>query len=671
MDQATVNLEEQFPITFPDEEARYVTDAIRSARCILEYGSGGSTRFAAGLEGKRIVSIESDLAWAKELAERIAQAGLPSQPEIIHADIGPTRKWGRPTNYSEWHKFVDYACLPWRQYADLDPDLILIDGRFRPACFVASLVSIKRSTLVIIDDYAGRPEYHEIEEITLPIERVGRMAVFQLEPREIANADFLRLVRYFFDSTESSKTKMPIGAMEAELSRLRNETGLLRDEVGKLRVVAREKALLENRVSRLKRMQRLILALASPVLVLLSPILLSLLVVYRYRKKIRSLTSSFKTKSKSVAVDAHEAFQAGGLDAALATIPSNVSGLPPALPEVFKAMAATTDEEWLAATNAWAAPRGAPKITLDSGNQPRFKRIRFAPALPVTDGDLVTVIMPCYNSQDTVERAVRSILDQSWRNVEVIAVNDASTDKTGEVLDTLAQEDDRLTVLHNSVNVGPYVSKNRALRIARGRYVTGHDADDLAFPDRIATQMAPILDNPKCLATIGHMVRLDVDGRVSRIGKVTSKTYDGICWIAFISLLIDRSVLMNEVGYWDSVRFGADSEILGRLTAVTGQKPARVDRLLMMCLWSSNSLTGDAVTGFAPDGRLSPVRRAYGDAWAAWHKSAQPSELRLDFPETERKFPAPPEMVVDSATIERLLAGDSVQAKPTMQASDA
>lgn len=69
---------------------------------------------------------------------------------------------------------------------------------------------------------------------------------------------------------------------------------------------------------------------------------------------------------------------------------------------------------------------------------------------------LVTVIVPVYNVQNYIVRSIKSILTQSYSNLEIILVDDGSTDKSGEICDTFAQKDERITVLHKKMEVrGP------------------------------------------------------------------------------------------------------------------------------------------------------------------------------------------------------------------------
>lgn len=91
---------------------------------------------------------------------------------------------------------------------------------------------------------------------------------------------------------------------------------------------------------------------------------------------------------------------------------------------------------------------------------------------------MVTVIMPVYNTQDYLEESVRSVLDQDFANLELICIDDGSTDSCPEILERISGEDRRVRVLRQE-NAGQGTARNRALGVARGTYVYCLDSDDL------------------------------------------------------------------------------------------------------------------------------------------------------------------------------------------------
>lgn len=189
-------------LTFPKSVADFVTDAYRKAGCILEYGSGGSTVMASEMRGKEVYSVESDRTWAENLRKYLSQSpNTLSKVEILHADIGPTGAWGHPTNSDQWPKFVNYPLRPWVAYANIRPDVVLIDGRFRAACFLVSLLMTEKDALFIFDDYKGRESYRVVEEFVEPDFFVGRMAAFRVAPTSLNRSKLAVFVASFFSKS--------------------------------------------------------------------------------------------------------------------------------------------------------------------------------------------------------------------------------------------------------------------------------------------------------------------------------------------------------------------------------------------------------------------------------------------------------------------------------------
>ena len=96
---------------------------------------------------------------------------------------------------------------------------------------------------------------------------------------------------------------------------------------------------------------------------------------------------------------------------------------------------------------------------------------------------ILSVVIPAYNAEDTIERAIRSALNQGVDNIEVIVVDDESTDDTRLVVSSLAQRDRRVKLLATGTNSGPGRARNQGVAAAKGRFVTFIDADDRALPN--------------------------------------------------------------------------------------------------------------------------------------------------------------------------------------------
>lgn len=152
---------------------------ISSAESYLEYGAGGSTVYAAARMAGHIVSVDSSLDWANAVRARVGQTG---RVEVLYCDIGAVGAWGRPLDQQGLYSYHRYMSKPWEVARDLGmkPAVVLIDGRFRVACFLYSLVCAQAGTIILFDDYVSREQYHVVEEFISPIRRHGRMAVFEV-----------------------------------------------------------------------------------------------------------------------------------------------------------------------------------------------------------------------------------------------------------------------------------------------------------------------------------------------------------------------------------------------------------------------------------------------------------------------------------------------------------
>lgn len=169
-------------LTMPEAEAASLRAAYAQAQVILEYGTGGSTLVAAEMPGKTVFGVDSDRRWLAMMRDWIA-AHPPASPVHLHlADVGATRRWGHPRNEIRWRQFADYPLGVWDRPDFLHPDVVLIDGRFRVGCFLATILRITRPVTVLFDDYLPRLGYRACEDWFIPAALAGRMAVFHVTP---------------------------------------------------------------------------------------------------------------------------------------------------------------------------------------------------------------------------------------------------------------------------------------------------------------------------------------------------------------------------------------------------------------------------------------------------------------------------------------------------------
>lgn len=115
----------------------------------------------------------------------------------------------------------------------------------------------------------------------------------------------------------------------------------------------------------------------------------------------------------------------------------------------------------------------------------------------------VSVIMATYNRADLLSRAIKSILNQTYKDFEFIIVDDGSTDHTEKILTGYAKQDSRIKIIKNEKNEGLVASRNKSLELARGKYIAIMDSDDQAFPNRLEKSLKVLKENPDVQAVSG------------------------------------------------------------------------------------------------------------------------------------------------------------------------
>ncbi|SHL73014.1 Glycosyl transferase family 2 [Paracoccus solventivorans] len=191
--------ETSFKLTLPEDAAAALRAACAGARVVLEYGSGGSTFLALEAGVGFVASVESDAQWAADIGAALSARFADERFLVHHADIGPTKAWGQPADRSGFRRYPLYATEIWDHPRFRHPDVVLIDGRFRVACFLTTMIRCTRPVTVLFDDYIDRESYHWIEELVPVDSMAGRMARFTVTPRALPPAYLTRFAAAFTD----------------------------------------------------------------------------------------------------------------------------------------------------------------------------------------------------------------------------------------------------------------------------------------------------------------------------------------------------------------------------------------------------------------------------------------------------------------------------------------
>ncbi|MDT9281939.1 MAG: hypothetical protein P5698_16465 [Limnospira sp. PMC 1295.21] len=185
-------------LTLTKNAAVFLEATYQNATTILEYGSGGSTVVAAQLPGKTIYAVENDPVWLCKLNLFISLLAPASKTICYYVNTGETKEWGIPVDDSCWKNYPNYALSIWLEDFFTQPDVVLIDGRFRVGCFLTCLAMTQSDITILFDDYADRQQYWVVEQFTKPVEIIDRLAVFNVRPNMINSRDLMELFKFIY-----------------------------------------------------------------------------------------------------------------------------------------------------------------------------------------------------------------------------------------------------------------------------------------------------------------------------------------------------------------------------------------------------------------------------------------------------------------------------------------
>src|SRR5699024_8508842 len=239
--------------------------------------------------------------------------------------------------------------------------------------------------------------------------------------------------------------------------------------------------------------------------------------------------------------------------------------------------------------------------------------------------------------ESVIETALESLVKQSWTNLEIIVVDDCSTDNTVQTVEKYMKNHDSIRLLQTSENSGPYIARNIALERATGEFVTVNDADDWSHPDKIHQQATHLINHEDVVANTTEQVRMTEDLFFFRRGQAGKYIFPNMS-----SLMFRRKPVLKKLGYWDAVRFSADSELIRRMKKVFG-KESIVDLHsgpYSFTRQSSDSLTGKKAFGY--HGFFIGARKEYAQSHQFYHEKEE--TLYYPHPMKERPFPVPEPM---------------------------
>ena len=195
--------------------------------------------------------------------------------------------------------------------------------------------------------------------------------------------------------------------------------------------------------------------------------------------------------------------------------------------------------------------------------------------MEIKKSGLVSIIMPSYNTASFIAESIQSVLAQSYKDWELIIVDDCSSDNTDEVVKPYLS-DQRIRYLKNENNSGAAVSRNRALREAKGKWIAFLDSDDLWMPEKLEKQIRFMEKNGYCFSYTNYA---EIDTEDHRNGitvtgpkKVTKTGFFNYCWPGCLTVMYDAEAIgliqiadikkNNDYAMWLKVCQKADCYLL-------------------------------------------------------------------------------------------------------------
>ncbi len=267
-------------------------------------------------------------------------------------------------------------------------------------------------------------------------------------------------------------------------------------------------------------------------------------------------------------------------------------------------------EKYLSYSNRYLKKFDLPRIkTIDFQQSNVLCGIEFEAVENKVDGPLVTIVMSAYNAEETVAYAVKSLLMQTYKNIEILVCDDQSSDNTYNVLVELQKTDDRIRLFQSIKNQGTYNIRNDMIAESHGEFITFHDSDDIALPTRIEEQVQTLVFDD-CLLCYTNFVRMSPDGAYVFFHDGMLKRYCAVTAMAHKSLF-------KRMPKFRSSLVGADTEFYERCKSSLGEKAIKIlPKPLLFCLWGTTSLTKLKGLNAEKDGFVANKRRAYGEIGA-------------------------------------------------------
>ena len=196
---------------------------------------------------------------------------------------------------------------------------------------------------------------------------------------------------------------------------------------------------------------------------------------------------------------------------------------------------------------------------------------------------LVSVIVSAYNSEETLEESINSLINQTYENIEILIMDDFSTDKSNIILKNIKKKSKKVKLFENNKNIGLTLSLNKLIKLSNGELIARHDCDDYSDPQRISKQVS-FLEERNLDACTSRAIVKDTNKTIPNLSYFIPKNLIIKYKNPFIhgTLLIKKSVL-EKVNYYDErFYYSQDYKLMSDLIKMKSKLKIMKDTLYLL-----------------------------------------------------------------------------------------
>lgn len=187
----------------------------------------------------------------------------------------------------------------------------------------------------------------------------------------------------------------------------------------------------------------------------------------------------------------------------------------------------------------------------------------------------ISVILPMYNAENFIEETIKTVLNQTYQNFEILIVDDCSNDKSVNIVESLMKEYKNIKLYKNTENLGVAISRNRAVKNSNGRFICYLDADDLWLPNKLEKQLNFALQNDCAFSFTGYEFATSTGEKSGKIVNppktINYKEALRNHTIFTSTVMLDLSKLKKEDVMMPNVRRGQDTATWWKILKITNK----------------------------------------------------------------------------------------------------